>query len=75
MGQCIPSFNPVRDGFDMTGGAVQVVNTDDLTQILGERPFRSAELRNIDKVHRCARGLCHWLALTAQVFSLSANSA
>ena len=30
----------------------QVVNTDDLTKILGERPFRSAELRNIDKVQR-----------------------
>ena len=28
----------------------QVVNTDDLTKILGERPFRSQELRNIDKV-------------------------
>ena len=26
-----------------------MVNSDDLTQILGERPFRSAELRNIDK--------------------------
>ena len=27
----------------------QVVNSADLTEILGERPFRSAELRNIDK--------------------------
>jgi AFG3 family protein len=28
---------------------MQVVNSEDLTAILGERPFRSAELRNIDK--------------------------
>lgn len=28
---------------------VQVVNSEDLTEILGERPYRSAELRNIDK--------------------------
>lgn len=27
----------------------QVVNSEDLTGILGERPYRSAELRNIDK--------------------------
>lgn len=26
-----------------------MVNSEDLTKILGERPFRSAELRNIDK--------------------------
>ena len=32
-------------------GAVraQVVNSEDLTEILGERPYRSSELRNIDK--------------------------
>jgi AFG3 family protein len=29
--------------------ALQVVNSEDLTAIMGERPFRSAELRNIDK--------------------------
>lgn len=28
---------------------MQVVNSEDLTEILGERPYRSAELRNIDK--------------------------
>ena len=28
---------------------VQVVNAEDLECILGPRPFRSAELRNIDK--------------------------
>ena len=27
----------------------QVVNSEDLTEILGERPYRSSELRNIDK--------------------------
>ncbi|EIE26613.1 ATP-dependent metallopeptidase Hfl [Coccomyxa subellipsoidea C-169] len=27
----------------------EVVNSEDLTEILGERPYRSAELRNIDK--------------------------
>ena len=29
--------------------AVQVVNADDLEEVLGPRPFKSAELRNIDK--------------------------
>ena len=28
---------------------MQVVNSDDLEHILGPRPFKSAELRNIDK--------------------------
>lgn len=28
---------------------MQVVNSADLTEILGERPYRAAEMRNIDK--------------------------
>lgn len=31
------------------GELVQVVNSDDLEVILGPRPFRSTELRNIDR--------------------------
>ena len=28
---------------------MQVVNSADLTEILGDRPYRAAEMRNIDK--------------------------
>ncbi|CAL8466929.1 g6465 [Coccomyxa elongata] len=40
---------PLVEKLALTLLAKEVVNSEDLTEILGERPYRSAELRNIDK--------------------------